>query len=121
MVPDARARPHHFDHFRRVDALDGRRPCCFGWGFLQHFSRTACWLGLLLSALAFHELGHAVAAYWLDCDQDEVHIWPLGNLVGPSHSSRSSEHVLVSLAGLLTAEFLSAAAIVHFLFHAQFV
>ncbi len=92
-------------------------------GALQHLSRTACWLGLLLIALAVHEIGHAVAAYWLECDQDEVHIWPLGSLVGPSHSPRSSEHVLVALAGPLTsaALFLAAALVVHLFFHAQFV
>ena len=28
---------------------------------------TACWLGLLLLALALHELGHALMASWLDC------------------------------------------------------
>ena len=62
---------------------------------------TACWLGLLLVALALHELAHALTAYWLDCDQEEVHIWPLGSLVGPSYVPRSSEHVLVALAGPL--------------------
>ena len=45
--------------------------------------QTACWLGLLLLALAVHELGHAVTAAWLDCDQEDVRLWPLGNLVGP--------------------------------------
>ena len=55
-------------------------------------SHTACWLGLLLIALALHELGHAVAAAWLEGEQDEVHLWPLGNLVGPSFKMRSGEH-----------------------------
>jgi stage IV sporulation protein FB len=68
-------------------------------GELSHLSQTACWLGLLLLALAVHELAHAVTAFWLDCDQDEVHIWPLGSLVGPSFVPRSSEHILVAAAG----------------------
>ena len=63
--------------------------------------RRPCWLGLLLLALALHELAHALTAYWLDCDQEEVHIWPLGSLVGPSYVPRSSEHILVALAGPL--------------------
>ena len=65
----------------------------------RNLSQTACWLGLLLVALALHELGHAATAAWLDCDQEEVHLWPLGNLVGPSFGLRSGEHFLVALAG----------------------
>ncbi len=57
-------------------------------GHLSQLSHTACWLGLLLIALALHELGHAVTAAWLELDQDEVHLWPLGSLVGPSFSMR---------------------------------
>ncbi len=68
-------------------------------GELPQLSQTACWLGLLLLALALHELGHAVTASWLDCDQEDVHIWPLGSLVGPSFAPRSSEHFLVAMAG----------------------
>jgi len=68
-------------------------------GELSQLSQTACWLGLLLLALAIHELAHAVTAFWLDCDQDEVHVWPLGSLVGPSFVPRSSEQILVAAAG----------------------
>jgi stage IV sporulation protein FB len=68
-------------------------------GELPQLSQTACWLGLLLLALAVHELAHAATAFWLDCDQDEVHIWPLGSLVGPLFVPRSSEHILVAAAG----------------------
>ena len=51
----------------------------------SQLSADGCWLGLLLLiALALHELGHAVTAAWLDCDQEDVNIWPLGSLVGPS-------------------------------------
>jgi Zn-dependent protease len=44
-----------------------------------------------------------VTAFWLDCDQEEVHLWPLGNLAGPTFAPRSSEHVLVALAGWVTS------------------
>jgi Zn-dependent protease len=84
---------------------------------------TACWLGLLLLALAVHELGHALTAYWLDSDQEEVHLWPLGSLVGPSFGPRTSEHFLVAMAGPVTsgAIFLGAAIGVNLFGNAQFV
>jgi stage IV sporulation protein FB len=92
-------------------------------GELQQLSQTACWLGLLLVALAVHELGHAATAAWLDCDQEEVHLWPLGSLVGPSFVPRSSEHVLVAMAGPVTsgALFLVTAVGLYVFGQAQFV
>jgi Zn-dependent protease len=72
-------------------------------GRLASLSHTASWLGLLLIALVLHELGHAVAAAWLECEQDEVHLWPLGNLVGPTFKMRPGEHYWVALAGLVTS------------------
>src|SRR4051812_41864532 len=79
---------------------------------LRRFPQTACWLSLLILALLVHEMGHALCAYWLDSDQDDVHLWPLGNLVGPGSSPRSGEHFLVALAGPVTsgALFLGIAA-----------
>src|SRR4051794_4977012 len=74
-----------------------------GRGALEQFPAVTCWLVLLLAALVVHELGHALAAYWLDCDQDEVHLWPLGSLVGPSLRPRTSEHFLVAMAGPITS------------------
>jgi Zn-dependent protease len=74
-----------------------------GQGTLAQLYQTACWLGLLLIALAIHELGHAATAAWLDCDQEDVHVWPLGSLVGPSFVPRSSEHIVVALAGPVTS------------------
>ena len=88
------------DRFRRVTGVQRRSSAV---------PATACWLGLLLLALALHELAHALTAYWLDCDQEEAHIWPLGSLVGPTFVPRSSEHFLVALAGpLVSGAFFSA-------------
>jgi Zn-dependent protease len=63
---------------------------------------TACWLGLLFLALVVHELGHLLLANWLGCEHEEVRLWPLGNMVGPAPSSRSSDNALVALAGPVT-------------------
>ncbi|QDV38741.1 site-2 protease family protein [Tautonia plasticadhaerens] len=73
--------------------------------------QTAAWLGLLLLALAAHELGHAAAAWRLGMEPDEIRLWPLGNLAGPHPVpvSRSREAMAVALAGPLTS--LSIAAI----------
>jgi Zn-dependent protease len=68
-------------------------------GRLSQLTQTACWLGLLLLALAIHELAHAATAAWLDCEPEEVHVWPLGSLVGPTFQPRSPEPFLVALAG----------------------
>lgn len=65
-------------------------------------SRTAAWLLLLLVALAIHEMGHAAMASWLGTDRDEVRLWPLGNMVGPSGMPQSPDHMLVALAGPAT-------------------
>jgi stage IV sporulation protein FB len=70
---------------------------------LRRLPQTATWLSLLILALVIHELGHALTAYFLDSDQEDVHLWPLGNLVGPSVSTRSGEHFLVALAGPITS------------------
>jgi len=77
---------------------------------------TLCWLGLLIPALLIHEFGHAWMAWWLGSDQDVVRIWPLGNLVGPTYSPRSTEHLIVALAGPATsgAVFLITALMLHF-------
>jgi stage IV sporulation protein FB len=92
-------------------------------GELYHLPRTGCWLLLLFVVLALHELGHAATAAWLDCDQDDVHIWPLGSLVGPSFVPRSSEHIVVALAGPVTSGvlFLATAILVNVVGGAQVV
>src|SRR4051812_9272063 len=58
----------------------------------HRFLRTACWIGLLLLALALHELAHAVMASWLGSDPEEVRLWPLGNMVGAPVASRSTDN-----------------------------
>jgi Zn-dependent protease len=85
--------------------------------------QTACWLGLLLAALALHEAGHAVTAWWYDTDQDVVRIWPLGNLVGPVFTPRLGRPLLVSMAGPVTsgAFFLGSALALHFGWGARLV
>ncbi|MFI5455170.1 MAG: site-2 protease family protein [Isosphaerales bacterium] len=91
-------------------------------GDLPQFPAAICWLGLLLVALAVHELAHAATAVWLDCDQEDVHLWPLGSLVGPSFMPRSSEHFLVAMAGPIAsgAIFLGSALGVSLYAGAQF-
>jgi Zn-dependent protease len=90
---------------------------------VRRLGQTACWLSLLLLALAIHELAHALAAYLLDCDQDEVRIWPLGNLVAPAMTPRGGEHFLVALAGPVAsgALFLCVAAGLGLFTQARFV
>lgn len=83
---------------------------------------TACWLLLLLLALAVHELGHALVAAWAGTEPDEVRLWPLGNLVGPVGLSRSGDHVVVALAGPATSALIVlTTAIVLNVLGAQFV
>jgi Zn-dependent protease len=63
--------------------------------------QAAAWMLLLLAALAVHELGHALAAWLLGGEADDVRLWPLGNMVGPSPASRAEDNVVVALAGPL--------------------
>jgi Zn-dependent protease len=96
-----------------------------GEGALARLPQTACWLALLLLALAVHELAHAATASWLDCEQEEVHLWPLGSLAGPTFVPRSSEHLVVAVAGpitsgaivLVTALYLQVFAGAHFVWN----
>lgn len=60
---------------------------------------TACWLVLMILALAAHEAGHAAMSWWLGHEPDDVRLWPLGNMVGPSPASRSNDNIFVALAG----------------------
>lgn len=89
----------------------------------RQFGQTAATLALLLLALALHELAHAVTAYFLNCDQEDVRIWPLGNLVGPSATPRGTDYMLVVIAGPLVSGGLAlgVAAGLGLFFDAQFV
>ncbi len=73
---------------------------------------TTAWLGVLVVAIALHELGHALAAVRLGLEPEDVQIWPLGNLTGPlvKSSLRSPEGMLVAAAGLLTSLTLAVAS-----------
>jgi Zn-dependent protease len=83
---------------------------------------TACWLALLLLTLAVHEAGHALAVWQLGAETEEVRLWPLGNLVGPSPSSRSNDHVLAAIAGpAVSAAMVVACALALGMMGAQFV
>ncbi|WZO99227.1 M50 family metallopeptidase [Isosphaeraceae bacterium EP7] len=64
---------------------------------------TACWGGLLLLALAVHELGHIAASWWFGVEPDDIRLWPLGNLTSPSREPRSPEAIWVALAGPLAS------------------
>jgi Zn-dependent protease len=61
--------------------------------------QTACWLLLLLLALAIHEIGHATMATWLGYERDEIRLWPFGNFVSPMTIGQSADKVAVALAG----------------------
>src|SRR5262245_4620909 len=64
-------------------------------------AQTGAWLLLLFAALAVHEIGHAAAAAWVGVEQEEVDLWPLGNLsspIGPA-SLGSREALWVAAAG----------------------
>jgi stage IV sporulation protein FB len=78
-------------------ALDKTRP--------HAVAETAAWLTLLVVALLVHELGHAVMAVRRGSEPEEIRLWPLGNLVGPSPASvsRSPETFPIALAGPLTS------------------
>jgi len=90
---------------------------------LANLEQTAAWLALLLLALAIHEAAHALTAFVLDCEQEDVHLWPLGNLAGPSSSPRGVENMLVAIAGPLVsgALALGTAAGLGLIADAQFV
>jgi stage IV sporulation protein FB len=88
----------------------------------HHVAATAMWLLMLLLALAVHEAGHALMAAWLGCDPEEVRLWPLGNLVGPSGKPGAGDNILVAVAGWAASALMVVAAAVALRFlDAQFV
>ncbi len=75
---------------------------------------TVVWLGLMLLALVVHELGHAAWAARLGQTPDEVRLWPLGSLVGPTTATgaRTQEAVLVALGGPLASGAMALIALI---------
>jgi len=63
------------------------------------FLPTVGWLILLLAALAVHEFGHGFMTWWTGSDEEDVHLWPLGNLIGPTPGTRPGDHFVVAIAG----------------------
>jgi stage IV sporulation protein FB len=76
---------------------------------------TVAWLTLLLVALALHEAGHALVSWWMGAEPEDIHLWPLGNMVGPIQSARAGDSApLVAIGGLafsLTAALTVAVAL----------
>ena len=53
-----------------------------------------------VAGVALHEIGHAIAARRLGVECDDLLLWPLGNLTGPTFSfHRGTEVMLVAAAG----------------------
>ncbi|AMV36781.1 site-2 protease family protein [Planctomyces sp. SH-PL62] len=87
-----------------------------------HLEQAVAWTALFLLALAIHEAAHAYVASKLDCEQEDVHLWPLGSLVGPSTPPLSINYLFTVLAGPFAsgAIALMVAAWLGFSFDAQF-
>jgi Zn-dependent protease len=68
---------------------------------------TACWLVLMVVALALHELGHAAVALAQNADVEDVCLWPLGNFVVPMSPARSADSLAIAAAGPLVSGFLA--------------
>jgi hypothetical protein len=61
-------------------------------------------------------------ASWLGFEPEEVRLWPLGNMVGPSAPGRSTENTLVAVAGIVaSASMVIAVAVALTFLDAQFV
>ena len=37
--------------------------------------------------------------WWTGSDEEDVHLWPLGNLIGPTPGTRPGDHFVVAIAG----------------------
>jgi stage IV sporulation protein FB len=68
--------------------------------------QTLAWLVLYMAALALHEMGHLAAAAWRETEPEDVLLFPLGNLVGPSNA-RSNEDPVVAAGGLVVSGLLA--------------
>lgn len=71
------------------------------------FWPTLAWLAVLLVVLVLHELGHFAAAALREAEPEDVMLWPLGSLMGPSRA-RSHEDPWVAAGGLFVSGTLAA-------------
>lgn len=84
--------------------------------------QTLAWVALFLLALVIHEAAHLLTTWSTDVEQEEVHLWPLGSLTGPTNPPRGTNYMLAVLAGPFAsgATALFAAAVLGFGWDAQF-
>ncbi|WP_165064111.1 site-2 protease family protein [Paludisphaera rhizosphaerae] len=84
--------------------------------------QALAWIALFLLALAIHEAAHLLTAWLTDVDLEEVHLWPLGSLAGPTNPPRGTNYMLAVLAGPFASgtTALFAAAVLGFGWDAQF-
>lgn len=59
---------------------------------------TLAWLGLLVIAVALHELVHHLVADCLGVETEDSRLWPLGNLARPAAISQSTDAFLVAIS-----------------------
>ena len=87
-----------------------------------HLEQAVAWSALFLLALAVHEAAHAFAADRFDCETEEVHVWPLGNLAAPTSTPRGINAMTAMIAGPFAsgAVALICAAWLGFAWDAQF-
>ena len=69
---------------------------------VPRFWPTLAWLGVLLVVLVLHEMGHFAAAALREAEPEDVMLWPLGSLVGPSRA-RSREDPWAATGGLVVS------------------
>ena len=91
-------------------------------GAVMGVVEAATWIALFLLALAIHEGAHALTARATDCELEDVHLWPLGSLAGPSNPPRGVNYMLSVLAGPFVsgAVALATAAALGIFWDAQF-
>jgi stage IV sporulation protein FB len=67
---------------------------------------TLAWVVIYAAVLALHEMGHLAVAAWRETEPEDVLLFPLGNLVGPSNA-RSNEDPAVAAGGLIASGLLA--------------
>lgn len=91
-------------------------------GVVAHTVEAVAWIALFLMALAIHEGAHTLTAWATDCELEDVHLWPLGSLAGPSNPPRGTNYLVSVLAGPFAsgAVALTTAAALGIFWDAQF-